>query len=414
MTAKAKLTEVQIAEIRALAAGDPPIAKTEIARRFGVHHSQISRLLAGKAHGGQVETKADPGPLAMIPYNWLLPPTGNPRTIFNEEKLAALAETIDDRGVLEPLRVRPEPDGGFFRVEVGERRHRAIGRLVTAGRRQADWPIPCVVVAADRDSADVLLDQLAENIGRADMEPLDEADAFSRLVNGEPPVRTADIARAVGRTQRYVQARLALVRHLDPKVRDALAAGKIKLAQAEALTDADKAEQIVLLPVIVAGQLKTEADVRSALVNLRAELADHEDIAGSHEPLVVGRDEGDPGPLPTVAEMMAGEASGGADDSLDDERAEACEEMAAEAEAAMREGRGYEPPPKANAVRQMAQPGPANDTASAAFPPFRHFRVLAAEPDSDNMPKTMVIENVITNKRAHFTRTDIGTAEAEE
>jgi ParB/RepB/Spo0J family partition protein len=402
MTAKAKLTEAQIAEIKALAAADPALTKREIARRFNVHHAQISRLLAGKAHaptpphpeqapvGAVSKDPANPGPLAMIPWAKITPNVRNVRSILSEEDDAgredamALVNSILARGLLQPLRVMPIEreaiTGAEFVLVDGHRRWRAMQILVGRKAIPANHLVPCFV-AHRNTHPNVTMDQLAANLARRDMHPLDEADAYHHLVDTG---RTTDeIGAAVGRTQRHVQSRLALGRRLTERAKTALRDGEISLAQAEALRDADDGQQMHVLSRL--HRFPTEASIRDWL-----------------------RPKPEPAPLPTVAEMMATtaaelmDAAASASSSVTPAKAGVQTDGAAGADSKRRSP-------------DLSAPPPASDTAGAAFPPLRHFHVIAAAPDHDNMPKTLMLQNFIRGTRAHYTRIDQSeTIEAEE
>lgn len=393
MTARAKLTDAQIAEIRAIAEADPAVSRKELGRRFGVHHATISRLIAGKAHAdpaSPAEASAPrddaPSPLRMIPWGRIAPNPRNVRSVESEQGEAAeaalldLAASILDRGVLQPLRVepldRPDPvDGAEVVVVDGHRRWRALRQLVREHAIEPDYPVPCLL-AAPASAAGLALDQLAANLARRDMHPLDEAEAFRRVVDAGRT--TEQIAAAVGRTRRHVQTRLALGRRLGDAAKRAMRDGDISLAQAEALCDADAGQQDHVLRQI--HRFKTEQSIRDFL---------RPEKNASVDP---GREE----PLPSVSEMLG---SVDLDGVATAEQADVPQKQDLE-----RERRSPGALPTADSEAPPFTPGPANDTAGSAFPPFRHFRVLAADPDDDNMPRTLTLENVVTNRRADYIR----------
>lgn len=292
MTAKAKLTDDQVDEIRAIKAADPSLTNAELGRRFGVDASQISRLLNRKSRA-----EAQPEiPLAMIPWGRITPNIRNVRSSMSENTdealadLEGLASSILDLGLLQPLRVEPierrAEDGATYVLVDGHRRWRAMQLLVQRGKIQADEPVP-VIIGGDHDEpADLTLEQLAANLARRAMHPLDEAEAFRRLVEGG--VGTEAISRCVGRTQRYVQARLLLARRLGDPAKQALRDGAVTLAQAEALTDADAGQQQHVLLQI--HRFPTEASIRDFL---------HPEKKAPVKPT---REE----PLPSVSEMLEG------------------------------------------------------------------------------------------------------------
>lgn len=103
---------------------------------------------------------------------------GQPRETFDEAELAELAGSIRARGVLQPIRVRWDEGRGMYVVIAGERRLRA-------SRAAGLSEVPCVVQEAPLSEAEVLLDQLAENMIRLDLEPIEQAQAFKRLMDSQ-------------------------------------------------------------------------------------------------------------------------------------------------------------------------------------------------------------------------------------
>ncbi|MGD2071841.1 MAG: ParB/RepB/Spo0J family partition protein, partial [Gemmatimonadota bacterium] len=183
------------------------------------------------------EARLDPGSgrgARTVPWNRIRVAEGhNPRRRIRTREIDALAATIRDRGLLQPLVVRADGDGGYVLV-AGERRYRAIGRLVKWGESPEVRPVP--VMVRDEDAPEALLDALIENCQRADLGPLDEADAFARL-RDEHGMSTQQIADALGVSRRTVQIRLQLLQ-LAPEVREALDAGEIPVDVARVLAGA--------------------------------------------------------------------------------------------------------------------------------------------------------------------------------
>jgi ParB family chromosome partitioning protein len=111
-----------------------------------------------------------------IPLDRIVRDEAQPREVFDEAELAELAASIGARGVLQPIRVRWDEGQGMYVVIAGERRLRAA--------RMAGRPdLPCVVQDGPLSEAELLLDQLAENIIRLDLQPIEQARAFKRLMD---------------------------------------------------------------------------------------------------------------------------------------------------------------------------------------------------------------------------------------
>ena len=153
----------------------------------------------------------------------LTPNRAQPRTVLDEPKLEELARSIRGSGVIQPIVVR-RIEGGRFEIVAGERRWRAAQM---AGLLRA----PIVV----RDVPDDKLLQMAliENLQREDLNPIEEGEAYRRLID-ERGMTQEDIATAVGKDRATVAnyARLLL---LPPEVQADVAAGALAMGHARAL-----------------------------------------------------------------------------------------------------------------------------------------------------------------------------------
>lgn len=171
-----------------------------------------------------------------IPLGRLVPSTTNPRKHVNEAQLRELAADVALRGVLQPLRVRPTAakNGGLFEIVFGERRYRAatIAQLETA---------PCVI--GEMSDLEALELQIAENLQRADMTPLEEADAFARLQRLDPKyLEPKVLAHQVGKSEKTIRERLRLLT-LIPDARAALDAEEITLGHASLIAQLEAKAQ---------------------------------------------------------------------------------------------------------------------------------------------------------------------------
>jgi ParB family chromosome partitioning protein len=160
-----------------------------------------------------------------IPITHIQESKTNPRRQFDETKLAELADNIRQHGVLQPVLVRPMPDGepGFYELVAGARRYRA-SKL--AGRES----IPATV--RDLTDTECLELQLIENLQRADVHELDEARGYAALMRLQPENYTAEVlAEKIGRSEKYIYARLRLL-HLIEGAQEAFYLGKLTVAHA--------------------------------------------------------------------------------------------------------------------------------------------------------------------------------------
>jgi ParB/RepB/Spo0J family partition protein len=218
----------------------------------------------------------------VLPH--LLHPGPNYRVTVDPSEIEDLAASIAIQGLLQNLVVTTPLDwtaraNGVRVVVAGERRRRAIGLLVERGQWPADRPVPCAVVEGDAGEMRAL--SLVENLQRAEVDPLDEADAFATLQEIDlDRWTTAEIARAIGRTQRFVQQRLQLARGLVSRVRTALRDGLVTLEAARHLATLPGAVQVRIAGHMLGGELMTLAQARA----LAEEIAKAEGTAPEPEP----------------------------------------------------------------------------------------------------------------------------------
>ena len=154
-----------------------------------------------------------------------------PRIQFDEEALDELAESIRQRGVLQPILLRP--DGDDYLIVAGERRWRAAQRA----RLHA---IPAIVREID-DSATAEL-ALIENIQRQDLNPLEEAEGYRQLINRHGHTQD-DIGRLVHKSRSHVANLLRLL-DLPEFVRVSLLKGDISMGHARAVATAEDPEEL--------------------------------------------------------------------------------------------------------------------------------------------------------------------------
>ena len=161
--------------------------------------------------------------LQEIDIDLIAPNPEQPRTNFQPEQLRELAESISEHGILQPLVVSLEEEGGY-RLIAGERRLQAA--------RLADLPTVPVVVR-EVDGSELLELALVENIQRADLNPIEEALAYRRLLS-EYGLTQEDVAKRVGRSRAAVANATRLLQ-LEPEIRRSLVAGEIREGHARAL-----------------------------------------------------------------------------------------------------------------------------------------------------------------------------------
>lgn len=166
----------------------------------------------------------EPGRLRAIPLEQIRPNPKQPRRRFDEEALIALANSIRDRGVLQPVIVRPLSDG--YELIAGERRWRAsyIAGLAT---------IPALVDHDAVNDAVSLELALIENIARADLTVIEEARTIASLLD-DLNVSRADLARRLGRSRSDLAHTVRLLELPDQAI-DLIDDGRLSKGHGKAL-----------------------------------------------------------------------------------------------------------------------------------------------------------------------------------
>jgi ParB family chromosome partitioning protein len=198
---------------------------TDKPRRLG---RGLEALIAGAGATQPPALRADApesrdSPLRSLPIADIRPNPYQPRRDFKPEELTDLENSIRASGLLQPVTVRPHPTGGHELV-AGERRLRAATRL--------GWTeIPAIVKTLD--DREMLTLALIENLQRADLNPLDEALGFQRLID-EFALTQQQVADAVGKDRSTV-ANLLRVLQLPEGLKRLVRDGTISLGHARAL-----------------------------------------------------------------------------------------------------------------------------------------------------------------------------------
>ena len=161
--------------------------------------------------------------ITKLPLQKVEPNPNQPRKSFDEEELQALAESIAEHGILQPLAVRTL-DGGFYQIIAGERRWRAA-RM--AGLEE----VPVVVLEADDRTVMELA--LIENLQRQDLNPMEEAEGY-RVLMEEYGLTQEQAAARVGKSRPAVTNALRLLA-LPEEVREMVEAGTLSAGHARAV-----------------------------------------------------------------------------------------------------------------------------------------------------------------------------------
>jgi ParB family chromosome partitioning protein len=186
---------------------------------------QLGRGLAtlfGETEGG---SSTDPPPQRRVPIELIRPGAFQPRRRFGEAELDALAQSIREKGIIQPLLVRPlAGEEAAFELIAGERRWRAAQRV---GMHE----VPVIIrPLTDSEALEIAL---VENLQREDLSALEEAEAYRRLM--EEFGRTqASLAEAVGKSRSHVANTLRLL-SLPASVHRRLDEGELSAGHARAL-----------------------------------------------------------------------------------------------------------------------------------------------------------------------------------
>jgi ParB family chromosome partitioning protein len=179
---------------------------------------------------GSAEASSTPG-LRTLPVSAMAPHPGQPRRHFDEAALDDLAESIASRGLIQPIVVRPH--GHSYQIVAGERRWRAAQRA-----RLHEVP----VIVRELTDAETMEIALVENIQREDLNAIEEAEAYSRLI-GEFGHTQEALARLVHKSRSHVANLLRLL-DLPQPIRQMVIEGAIEMGHARALIGAPDAERL--------------------------------------------------------------------------------------------------------------------------------------------------------------------------
>jgi ParB family transcriptional regulator, chromosome partitioning protein len=185
--------------------------------------------------------------LQELPVASIRPSSHQPREHFDEEALGALAESIREVGVLQPVLVREAGDG--FELIAGERRWRAA-------RRVGLQTIPAIIRHADDASS--LQQAIIENVQRESLNPLEEAAAYQQLIE-DFKLTHDEVAARVGRSRATITNTLRLLQ-LPPSIQKYLQDGSLRMGHAKALLSTpDRAFQEQLAKRAVAEDLSVRS-----------------------------------------------------------------------------------------------------------------------------------------------------------
>lgn len=224
----------------------------------------------GKGLGALITSEEnDDNGVKEIRINDIEPNIDQPRKFFNDDKLAQLAESIKQHGVVQPLIVQRE--GNVYRIVAGERRWRAA-RI--AGLQK----VP--VIVKELSSKQVMEIALIENIQREDLNPIEEAEAYEKLIS-EFGMTQEEVSNTVGRSRPAITNTIRLL-SLQDVIKERLIGGEISSGHARALLSIESNEiQIKALEEIIKKELsvrETELLVKQLSVQKKPKKAKVEDV----------------------------------------------------------------------------------------------------------------------------------------
>ena len=186
--------------------------------------------LLGNAVSLEAAAKPANGGLQQLNLDQLAPNPGQPRSIFDDLELRQLADSITANGMLQPILVRPDPGGsGNYQIVAGERRWRAAQ---LAGYHE----VPVIIrQLEDRETLEIAL---VENLQRQDLNPMEEARAYRKLL-GEYSGTQASVAERVGKSRSHLANTLRLL-NLPDEVQEWLEAGELQAGHARAILSAEE------------------------------------------------------------------------------------------------------------------------------------------------------------------------------
>jgi ParB family chromosome partitioning protein len=197
--------------------------------------SRLGRGLAALI--GEVSAEASserPRGQRRLPTGALRPNARNPRRVFSNTELDELAASLRERGIIQPIVVRPMRGANdSYEIIAGERRWRAAQR---AGLHE----VPVVIIEAT--DAEALQIAIIENVQRADLNPLEEADGYRALMD-EFHNNQEDIAKIIGKSRSHVANTLRLLK-LPETVKAHIHSGKLSAGHARMLIGQPNAEEL--------------------------------------------------------------------------------------------------------------------------------------------------------------------------
>ena len=214
-------------------------SKQRLGRGLAALIGEMDQPVSVSGNAGAQEAPAPVANDRIVPIESITPNPNNPRRQFTDAELEDLANSIAEHGVIQPILVRSSPDSGAsesqtdWEIIAGERRWRAAQR---AGVHR----VPILVREVDdRQSLELAI---IENVQRADLNPVEEAQGYQQLMD-EHDYKQADLGKVIGKSRSHVANTLRLLK-LPTGVQNLLASGSLSPGHARALIPLDAPEAL--------------------------------------------------------------------------------------------------------------------------------------------------------------------------
>ena len=189
-----------------------------------------AQIAAAKGSGTQESRDDSAEAVRYISIHDVKPNANQPRKTFDEEKIAELAASIRENGIIQPLIVRKK--GKTYEIVAGERRWRAS---VKAELKE----VPCIVRELD-DEQNMLL-AIVENMQREDLNPLEEAEGLNQMI-ASYGLTQEQVSKSVGKSRPYIANSLRLLK-LPEDIRELISEGKLSAGHGRALLSVEDEER---------------------------------------------------------------------------------------------------------------------------------------------------------------------------
>jgi len=181
-----------------------------------------------------LEIEGEKDELIRLPVSSIQPNRFQPRKNFSDDSINELAESIREKGIVQPLVVRHLDDG--YELVIGERRLRAAAKLGLE-------VVPCLLI--DVEDRELLEIAIVENVQREDLNPIEEGEAYQALID-QFGMSQVEVAERVGKNRSTVANTLRLLK-LPEKIREYLLGGRLTSGHARAILSVDGENERIML-----------------------------------------------------------------------------------------------------------------------------------------------------------------------